>query len=254
MTELAMMHFEILSVRDPVWSDAENTRIDCKVWVSAYSEELPFTASPNDTVDHGREIFRRCLSGEFGKVRPFESLPGEVSSLTEDPLIETRPNWISAWPEVHEFIQEANLENARSSPRGSALVWGCMLERMLESLIHFKLELQGRGKNSLQCADGRKCKDDFRSRIDGAVHESMIDPKLGPHLHAIRHIRNVCAHEWELNYDNPKVKKLEADLIFLRSVYFPTFRLNDWESMIKMVFSSACCQIIIYLAEHAIAE
>lgn len=82
----------------------------------------------------------------------------------------------------------------------------------------------------------------------------MIEPDLSDHLHAIRRIRNVCAHEWRLNYDNQKVKELVDDFEILKSAYNPTFQLDDFESLIKMVFSQSCCRIIICLAERTVPK
>ena len=65
------MKFDVLSVREPVWANAQHTAIDCRLHISAYSEELPFTASPNDVEEHGREIFRKCMIGEFGEILPY---------------------------------------------------------------------------------------------------------------------------------------------------------------------------------------
>ena len=113
------MKFDILSVRDPVWSNSTNTQIDCTIRTSAYSEGLPFTASPNDLEAHGREIFNRCLNGEFGEIGPYE--PSAYKECEETRI--SLPRWTIAWPEVHEFLTEANAENARNSPRAIALVW-----------------------------------------------------------------------------------------------------------------------------------
>ena len=45
--------------------------IDCIVKFSHFDEELPFTASKNDTQTYGREIYARIMSGEFGDIAPF---------------------------------------------------------------------------------------------------------------------------------------------------------------------------------------
>jgi hypothetical protein len=244
------MNIEIISVRDPVWSNVTNTQIDCRIRTSAYSEELPFTASPNDPEAHGREIFRRCVSGEFGEILPYITPRHRANNDTSTTL----PRWILAWPEIHDFLREANVENAQNSPRAIGLVWGSMLETMLNSFIENQLKLQKREPNSLQYSNGKKCGDTFEGRINGALSEAMIASDFSDHLHAIRRIQNVCAHEWRLNYDNQKVKKLVDDFAILKSVYNPTFQLDDFESLIKTVFSQSCCRIIICLAERTVPE
>ncbi|WP_080480329.1 MULTISPECIES: tail fiber assembly protein [Serratia] len=53
--------------------------IDCDVIFPTISEEpLSFTAIPNDSTEHGREIYERALAGEFGKVIVSKSENGYV--------------------------------------------------------------------------------------------------------------------------------------------------------------------------------
>lgn len=33
--------------------------------------EVPFTASPDDSEPHGREIYARCIAGDFGYIAPY---------------------------------------------------------------------------------------------------------------------------------------------------------------------------------------
>jgi hypothetical protein len=35
------------------------------------SEEVPFSASPNDSEAHGRELYQRAMNGEFGPIAPY---------------------------------------------------------------------------------------------------------------------------------------------------------------------------------------
>lgn len=58
------------TVTSPTWANAENTIIDAVVNFDALGE-IPFSASPNDNEQHGREIFERCAAGEFGLVAPY---------------------------------------------------------------------------------------------------------------------------------------------------------------------------------------
>ena len=57
--------------KDPKWANAEHTMIDLTIkWVEI-DEELPFTASPNDTEEHGRAIFAATAAGGFGPIAPY---------------------------------------------------------------------------------------------------------------------------------------------------------------------------------------
>lgn len=63
------------SIANPQWANADQTLIDCVVTFDRLGEPVPFTANPNDTEPHGREIFERCASGEFGRVADYVPLP-----------------------------------------------------------------------------------------------------------------------------------------------------------------------------------
>lgn len=57
------------------WANPERTSIECVVdFVDLGS--LPFGAVHNDIEEHGREIFNRCASGEFGPIAEYEPPPG----------------------------------------------------------------------------------------------------------------------------------------------------------------------------------
>jgi hypothetical protein len=49
------------------WANQEHTLIDCEVTFETIGT-VPFTADPNDTEEHGRDIFARAKAGEFGTV------------------------------------------------------------------------------------------------------------------------------------------------------------------------------------------
>jgi hypothetical protein len=57
-------------IRNPKWSNVEKTRIDCEVNFKhvGFEEWTPFTACPLDSAPYSKEIFDRCVAGEFGEV------------------------------------------------------------------------------------------------------------------------------------------------------------------------------------------
>jgi hypothetical protein len=66
------MQSTLTSLSNPVWADAENTRIDCIIKTSQFGdEELPFTADQNDVEPHGRILFGRIVAGEFGPIAEY---------------------------------------------------------------------------------------------------------------------------------------------------------------------------------------
>lgn len=61
--------------KDPVWANTEQNQIDLTIkWVEI-SEELPFTASPNDVEEYGRTLFASAVAGDFGPVAPYVAPP-----------------------------------------------------------------------------------------------------------------------------------------------------------------------------------
>lgn len=55
-----------MRTRNPVWANTENTLIDCEIEHPKYGW-IPFTASPIDTEQHGREIFAALAQGAVGE-------------------------------------------------------------------------------------------------------------------------------------------------------------------------------------------
>lgn len=65
---------EVSYAKQPVFSSFDRSSVDLIVKFSHLAEEVPFTASRNDPAEHGRELYARAISGEFGKVGPYTGL------------------------------------------------------------------------------------------------------------------------------------------------------------------------------------
>lgn len=74
------------TITRPQWANAEQTAIDCVATFDQIGEPVPFTANPNDTEAHGREIFARCVAGEFGDVAAYVPPPEPEPAPTPEPL------------------------------------------------------------------------------------------------------------------------------------------------------------------------
>lgn len=59
--------------KNPRWSDSLHTQIDLMIKIFGIDEEIPFTASSNDTEDHGRKLFQSAVSGEFGPIAEYQA-------------------------------------------------------------------------------------------------------------------------------------------------------------------------------------
>ena len=67
-----------MKVRNPIYSKFDNSIIDCEVNHSVFGW-IPFTASPNDVEEHGRELFEKLKAGEFGVIADY------VQPVIEEP-------------------------------------------------------------------------------------------------------------------------------------------------------------------------
>ena len=59
--------------KNPRWSDSAHTMIDLIIKIVGLDEEIPFTASSNDTEDHGRKLFQSAVGGEFGPIADYQA-------------------------------------------------------------------------------------------------------------------------------------------------------------------------------------
>ena len=66
------MKIIITSVKNPVWANAEKTKVDCVITTFDYGgEQLPFTAFKNDPELHGRQLFEEIVSGMYGPIEDY---------------------------------------------------------------------------------------------------------------------------------------------------------------------------------------
>ena len=57
--------------KEPKFSNFEESMIDV-IWEHPDHGDIPFTASPDDSEVHGREIFSLAKEGKFGEVAPYD--------------------------------------------------------------------------------------------------------------------------------------------------------------------------------------
>jgi hypothetical protein len=93
--------------KDPKWANAEQTLIDLTIKWDAINEELPFTASPNDSEAHGRAIYAAALAGDFGPIAEYVAPPPPEPVI---PQQVTRAQGkvvliqMGLWPQVLAFV------------------------------------------------------------------------------------------------------------------------------------------------------
>ena len=62
------MQLNLKYAKSAKWVDKEHTLINLIVRFEEIDEDLPFTANPNDSEEHGRDIYARAVAGEFGVI------------------------------------------------------------------------------------------------------------------------------------------------------------------------------------------
>lgn len=112
-----------MHAKDPVYN--KDGTVNLIVEHPQYGE-IPFTASPNDCEELGRELYKRAVAGEFGEIAPcvkIKEIPRAVTrfqaraALLQANLLddveammsspETDPFITLAWKEVLEFRRDS---------------------------------------------------------------------------------------------------------------------------------------------------
>lgn len=63
-----------ITVRNLRYSSPDNSSVDLEIEHPEYGW-IPFTATPDDTEQHGRDIYEAALAGEYGQVAPYVAPP-----------------------------------------------------------------------------------------------------------------------------------------------------------------------------------
>jgi hypothetical protein len=69
--------------KNPKWVNRSKTFIDLIVRFEEINEDLPFTANPQDVVEHGRDIFARAVAGEFGAIAEFDPVEPTIEDVSQ---------------------------------------------------------------------------------------------------------------------------------------------------------------------------
>lgn len=175
-------------IKGPKWSNERKTTIECLVKFNHCKNEVPFTANPNDVEAHGRDIFRRCASGDFGDIGDYDGV-----SLHQNFQKPRFPQTLS--PRfIQQFlgmVSEANAENSAGTARGIVLVWGAFLEIVLEDYIESHYHAQA--VTSIP-AKTRKKMTTLGGKIGVADGLCLLPQGIKKDLEAVKEIRNIAAH------------------------------------------------------------
>lgn len=226
-----MFKIKVLSVRNPQWANDNRSAIDCLVITNTLVGEVPFTASMHDPEPHGQEIFSRCMAGEFGEIAPMEP------QNTPAPLPHVEPP--PEYQRLERFLLEANKENNRKSFRSVVIVWGSLLDNLLDEMLEGDASRAAAAVKSVE-----KPPRDFDRRIKRALKRGLIDQKEADKCHHIRRIRNAAAHDWELSLESKDVLSSiralhEAD--HARVIVFH----EDLDFLVQQVYVASCAMLVM---------
>lgn len=132
------MKLNLKYANNPKWVDQAHTSIDLTVRFEEIDEDLPFHATPNDTEEHGRDIYTRAVAGEFGVIAEWtpptteqlsanarghrDNLLSEVDSIVGNPLrwasfsSEQQTAWANYRQALLDVPQQAGFPNTINWP------------------------------------------------------------------------------------------------------------------------------------------
>ncbi|HGG5994659.1 TPA: DUF4376 domain-containing protein [Salmonella enterica subsp. diarizonae serovar 61:r:z53] len=85
----------IITAKDAAYN--ESGTINCLVHFEGFADFIPFTASPDDTEEHGRQLYADLKAGIYGPVTPFTVTPEMIQAAQDAKHAE-----ISAWRNTQE--------------------------------------------------------------------------------------------------------------------------------------------------------
>ncbi|ELL8495482.1 DUF4376 domain-containing protein [Salmonella enterica] len=85
----------IITAKNGVYT--ESGLINCLVHFESFDDFIPFTASPDDPEEHGRQLYADLKAGKYGPVAPFTVTPEMLTAAKQEKHAE-----ISAWRNTQE--------------------------------------------------------------------------------------------------------------------------------------------------------
>ncbi len=226
------------SVREPRWANNDRTAIDCLVFFEHLKSEVPFTASATDVEPHGREIFDRCIGGEFGEIAPPIASTKSREKADAPPLP-------SGWHDINQFLDEANRENASGTERGLVLVWAAMLDEMLCRLLE-RFLVQDKVTRGILRGGPSDPLTSFSSRTKMAFSLGLVAKDEMQVIDKIRSIRNDFAHKVGVSLEDQSFRSKCED-IYIRTV-------GDAATFEARHFYAAACARLLMVLSNRIAE
>jgi hypothetical protein len=80
------MSFTVVSVTNPVYTNADGTGIDCQVQWAEFNEVHPFHAIPNDPESHGVALYNALKAGTYGPIAAYVPPPVKANTANGQPV------------------------------------------------------------------------------------------------------------------------------------------------------------------------
>jgi hypothetical protein len=227
------MKIEIISVRNPVWTNSEKTSINCLIKTNHLKEEVPFTASLFDSEEHGIKLFNELISGKYGEILEFPNSKKIFNSQDNVQFIVDDNT-----KELLTFLEIANKDLTSNSPRNLIILWSAKLEYTLRKYLDENDVFLEKKYPTLKDYIKKMRKNSFFDEKDYICAEN------------IRKIRNIAAHQWNFNLDT-KDDEENSVLYYIKELYNIEHKLvfeeifDDLDFMVKMFFSSSCARLIM---------
>jgi hypothetical protein len=95
---------KIEHVREIKWSNKNLDAIDCIVKFDKIETEIPFTAKSNDVEQHGRDLYNKIVSGEYGEIDEF------IDNGMDTDTVKTEGNYNEEYLKslIYQVIDEIN--------------------------------------------------------------------------------------------------------------------------------------------------
>lgn len=86
---------KIVTAKNGIYN--ENGSVNCLAHFEGFDGFIPFTASPDDSEEHGRQIYADLKAGKYGQVAPFAVTPEMITAAKTEKHAE-----INAWRNSQE--------------------------------------------------------------------------------------------------------------------------------------------------------
>lgn len=97
---------KFIYAKNPVWANRSQTLINLTVRFEEIDEDLPFTANPNDSEAHGRDIYARAIAGEFGEINSFTAIEPTISEVANAIKLERDRRLVASdWTQLPDVPQ-----------------------------------------------------------------------------------------------------------------------------------------------------